>query len=167
MSYWNDRKHLNYYKDVRKLLETIGPRKSILDIGPLDTPVATWGKFDHRYTVGPNVRDPLDGVKAFLGLWPGKFPNLELPVSVITCLQVIEHLESPRDFCDSLFASADIVIISVPYKWSKSSCSYHRHNLIDEQKLEAMTGRIPDSFLLATDGQLKRLITTYHLQKSP
>ena len=65
MSYWASRSGFPYYALVRRVLEALGPQDSLLDVGPADTPCATWGDFQRRYTIEPQaaagaVRGPAD-----------------------------------------------------------------------------------------------------------
>ena len=160
--YWEGRKELNYYRDVRRILDELGPRESILDVGPMDTPVVTWGQFERRYTVGPDVRARLDGVTAIRGLWPGVADEIQLPVDVVMCLQVIEHLPDTLSFAAALFRSAnELAIISVPYQWPESACHYHVHDPIDEEKLTQLVGRTADRVEIVNDGGWRRMIAQY------
>ena len=160
--YWEGRKDLNYYRAVRRILDELGPRESILDVGPMDTPVASWGQFDRRYTVGPDARKPIDGVTAIRGLWPDVASEIWLPVDVVTCLQVIEHLPETLPFAAALFiAASELAIISVPYQWPASACQYHVHDPIDEDKLTRLVGRIADRVDIVADGVWHRLIAQY------
>jgi len=160
--YWEGRKDLNYYQSVRRILDELGPRESILDVGPMDTPVASWGQFDRRYTVGPDARKPIDGVTAIRGLWPDVVDEIRLPVAVVTCLQVVEHLPETLSFSAALFgAASELVIISVPYRWPAGACEYHVHDPIDEAKLTRLVGRTPDRFEIVEDGGLRRMVAQY------
>lgn len=162
-SYWEGRKDLNYYQAVRGILDRLGQQQSILDVGSWDTPVATWGKFNRRYSVDPRERPKLRRVKAIQGSWPessGQVPK----VSVVTCLQVIEHLPGTLVFVNALFEKAiDLVIISVPYKWPVNTDKHHVHDPIDESKLVRLVGREPDMATTILDGRCRRLIAEYHI----
>lgn len=59
------------------------------------------------------------------------------------CLQVLEHVPDPAAFAQKLFALADVVVISVPYKWPKGMTKGHTHDPVDELKLRKWTGREP------------------------
>lgn len=162
MGFYEKRTNSQYYSVVRGYLESLGPRNSILDVGCWDTPVATWGDFRERYTIDTRNRPALMDVKMVVGTWP-KDANLFSPVSVVTCLQVLEHITDAVPFAAALFATAtEYVMISVPYKWAAGQCKWHVHDPIDEVKLEQMTGRIPESTHI-TDWPDRRIVAMYRL----
>ena len=144
MSYWRDREKLMYYALVRRWLEELGPLESILDVGCFDTPVVTWGSFRQRFTVDPRSRPALIGVRQVVGSWPdcaGLVPRCD----VVTCLQVLEHLDEPGPFCAALFGHArHAVLLSVPWLWPAGMEPYHRQDPVDAEKLRGWTGREPD-----------------------
>jgi len=145
MSYYASRKDEQYYRVVRRWLEQLSPESSLLDVGCLDTPVATWGTFATRYTVDPRPRPPLPHVTAIANHWPAAAANLPQPIAVVTCLQVLEHVADPHAFAAELFAAATTaVIISVPYRWAAGACKYHLHDPIDLAKLQRWTDRGPN-----------------------
>ena len=143
MGYWADRTKLEYYAVVRQLLESFGPLGSIADIGCCDTPTATWGDFDQRWTVDPRARPALSGVTQIVGHWPD-CATLLPQVDVVTCLQVLEHVKQPEPFCAALFAAArEGVIISVPWEWPAGSCASHIQDPVGDAKLGEWTHRRP------------------------
>lgn len=145
MSYWGEREGLEYYATVQRILDAMGPQESILDVGCLDTPVVTWGQFRRRYTVDPENRPPLSGVWPIIGRWPDCRVWLPLPVSVVLCLQVLEHVDDPHGFAQWLFAAADTaVILSVPWGWPAGVTPGHIHDPVDAAVLYGWTGRRPD-----------------------
>jgi hypothetical protein len=162
--YYEQRKHYNYYRVLRQWIDELGPQQSILDIGPMDTPVATWGAFAERWTLGPEARPHLPGVQAARGYWPTSAKHVPLPVSVVTCCQVIEHLKETQEFSAALFAAATkCVIISVPYLWPAGACKYHVHDPIDESKLASLVGRAPDQSTIVTDDNCRRILARYDI----
>jgi len=161
MTFYERRKTSAYYGIVRRRLESLGPRDSILDVGSWDSPVATWGDFRVRYTVDTRQRQSLPNVTKVVGTWPEVASFFQRPVSVVTCLQVLEHVDDPRAFAEALFAVAgDCVIISVPYKWPLGTCRQHLHDPIDEAKLNRMTGRTPRESA-RSNGKLARMVAIY------
>jgi len=80
---------------------------------------------------------------------------------VALCLQVLEHLDKPKEFAQKLFQVAPIVIISVPYKWAKGACKYHVQDPINEEKILSWTGRQPDEKHIVTDRKKRRIICLY------
>lgn len=151
-----------YYTVVREMLDNLGQYPSILDVGCWDTPVAAWGQFLYRWSLDTRRRPPITGVQAIMGSWPdyaAYFP----PMSVVTCLQTLEHIVDAGPFAAALFDLAtDYVIISVPYKWPAGQCEHHVHDPIDLRKLERITGRDPVEFVI-TAAPARRLIARYQV----
>lgn len=150
--YWESRKHLAYYRVVQRLLDDLGPLASLLDVGCWDTPAATWGDADERFSVDMRPRPELPGVRAIVGRWPDCASDVSL-CDVVLCLQVLEHLDDPRAFCRPLFAAARrAVIVSVPWGWPALSEPSHRQDPVDGEKLERWTGRRPALVEIVRDG---------------
>jgi hypothetical protein len=161
MTFYQSRINLGYYKIARSWLESLGPREAILDVGCWDSPVATWGDFRLRYTVDSRQRPDLPGVTKVVAAWPDAARMIPDPVSVVTCLQVIEHIPEVRPFVDALFAAASqYVVLSVPYRWPAGMCRQHVHDPIDDAKLQWMTGRTPCRTVLTKDQQA-RIVAIY------
>ena len=141
LSYWQGREHFAYYQVVREYLEALSPGASILDVGSWDTPVATWGRFERRYTCDLAIDPKLPGVTSFVG----DFLEWELPerMSVATCLQTVEHLRDQvvEKFGRKLRASADALIVSVPFGWPKGQEACHQQDPIDLEKLAGFIWR--------------------------
>ena len=151
--YWAGRKNLAYYQTVRQILEGLGRQGSILDVGCLDTPVSTWGDFDQRFTVDPLPRPELPGVLRIIGYWPDSGPVLPL-CDVVTCLQVLEHLDAPEPFCAALFAHArQAVILSVPWGWPAGWEPSHKQDPVGAEKLRGWTGRDPTATTITTEAR--------------
>lgn len=168
MTFYQQRRQLGYYQLTRSWLDSLGPRESILDVGCWDSPVATWGDFRRRYTVDTRDRPELPGVTKMIATWPEVAATLRDPVSVVTCLQVIEHILDVQPFVEALFAVADqYVVISVPYCWPAGMCRYHVHDPIDEAKLAWMTRRKPWRTLLATEKPARMLAIYEQVRHEP
>lgn len=161
MAYWQKRTKYRYYELVRDWLAQLGPLDSIADIGCCDTPVATWGDFDCRYSVDQRERPALPGVQQIIGSWP--CCATLLPVcDVVTCLQTLEHIADPEPFCEALFAAARVaVILSVPYRWKHGLCLAHVQDPVDEEKLLSWTHREPTRRVVVNDGGLERMVCLY------
>lgn len=160
MQYWSSRSKLEYYAVVRSWLAELGPQESILDVGAWDTPCATWGDFRRRYTIDPKSRPSLPGVLSIVGRWPEDRMLVPLPVSVVLCLQTLEHMPEPTPFAKELFAaSSTIVILSVPWGWPAGSTPGHIHDPVDATKLEEWTVRRPDE--LRVVGSPARAVAVY------
>jgi hypothetical protein len=80
--------------------------------------------------------------------------------SAVLCLQVLEHVERPKEFALKLFSCAPVVILSVPYRWSAGFCECHKHDPVDEKKLKGWTGIDPTSSVIVSDDK-KRMVSAY------
>jgi hypothetical protein len=165
MSYWAGRANLEYYRVVKDWLAAMGPRTSLIDVGCHDTPVATWGDFRLRFSIDGQDRPELPGVTKIVGMWPEHRPQPESLFSVITCLQVVEHIVEPAAFCKSLCAAAsDAVILSVPLHWPRSTERDHKHDPISESMIAQWMGRQPNLTHI-TVGRCKRGVFLYDMVK--
>lgn len=162
---WQDRQQMGYYVVVRAWLEALDKdfgEISLLDVGCRDTPVATWGSYDHRYSIDLLDRPALPKVKAYTG----DFLQFTLPdrMTVITCLQVLEHLGelTIQPFCKKLLASAEHVIVSVPYLWPAGDELRHQQDPVSLDKLIGwMDGRRPYEHVIVLDGKRLRLVARW------
>lgn len=162
--YWDGRKHMRYYAEVRAMLEALSPAGSLLDVGGWDTPVATWGTFARRYTCDL-ARDPkFNGVRSHVGDFLTWTPPERM--SVATCLQVLEHLPdgTVNRFARRLLAAADVVIITVPYLWPGTEPS-HFQDPISHEKLARIMGREPDRSQVIMDGKRGRIVALYRTEQ--
>lgn len=162
MSYWDRRKHLNYYHTALGFVENLSG-EGILDVGGWDTPMVLAGEFQNRLVVNLwKVNERLSGVEYHIGdflAWPVK------PFDVVLCLQVLEHLsdESVARFARKLFETATRhVVISVPYKWRRGASESHLQDPVDEHKLRSWTGQDPTASQVVTDGSMRRLVAFYN-----
>lgn len=162
--YWEGREHFRYYAAVREMVDRLSPGRALLDVGSWDTPVATWGRFERRYTCDLAVDPALPGVSSHVGDWLA----WEVPerMSVVTCLQTIEHLpdETVRPFCEKLLASGDAVIVSVPYNWPKGQEYSHQQDPIDLPKLARLMGVEPNEHRVIRDGRVQRLVALWRTE---
>lgn len=154
--YWASRAELAYYQTVRQLLEKMGPRGSILDVGSWDTPVATWGSFRRRYTCDLGHSPRLPGVVSHIGdflTW--RPPEL---MDVVTCLQVLEHLPDgvAQRFGRKLLETGESVIVSVPYLWAPGIEPDHVQDPVDLAKLERLMGQPAQFSSVIPDGPRNR-----------
>jgi hypothetical protein len=160
-AYWTPRERFEYYAVVRRWLDDMGPLESILDVGCFDTPVATWGQATERYTVDTRHRPELPGVNPITGRWPD-CATLVPVCDVVTCLQVLEHLDEPATFAGALFAHARrCVVISVPWKWASGAEASHKQDPVDGVKLRSWTGR--DAAETVVCGHPARAVVRYDL----
>jgi hypothetical protein len=132
MEYYEKRQHWYYYRRIQEILEELTiddffhdyQWNSTLDVGPADTPVALWGNFRERYTCDVRHNPNLAGVKHFTC----DYMDLQFApksLSMITCLQVLEHLEDPASFLQKIRNESYWSIISVPYRWKPGTCESH------------------------------------------
>ena len=141
-TYWKVRKHLIYYQVVKSWLESFGDQNSILDIGCRGCPTSTWGTFLERTAIDSESFLQINGVLCVREDWL-KFKSKHY--SVITCMQVLEHLddETVAKFVSKIFNHCDKAIISVPYRWQIGFCKHHLQDPIDIKKFLNMIGRDP------------------------
>lgn len=164
-TYWKKREKLRYYGIVRYLLEDMGHGDLLLDVGSSNTPVATYGDFDCRIAVDVRKNTKLPGVEMVQADWL----TYQLPgvATVVTCLQVLEHLPNDviGEFTNKLLSSAEHVIISVPFRWKKGRCKFHKQDPIDESKLRRMMGKNPLETIVVAERPYRmnsrRLIAIY------
>lgn len=143
-AYWAGRQDLLYYQVVRQLIEGLGSEAdSMLDVGSRGCPYLDW--FPHiPVRVSVDIEQPFSGegitsVRAdFLNWQPGR------SFSIVTCLQVLEHVEQPDVFARKLVAVGRTVIVSVPHLWLPGSVDSHRHDPVTERKMRAWFGREPN-----------------------
>lgn len=157
--YWEERKNLNYYKLIRKIIESFSPGESIMDVGSYGTPIVTYGNFKKRISVD-RINTNIEGVDNIVGNWL----TMDAPkVDLILCLQVLEHIpeEKVRPFARKLLKHGTNAIISLPYMWPVNSCKYHVHDLIDLEKIEDWLGQKSLSHTIVSDRNVKRIITTF------
>lgn len=160
--YWNRRSSFGYYVLVKAWLESIAPmhngERSILDVGCLDTPTATWAFFDKRYTVDIEHDPKLFGVQSFIA----DFLTWEPPhhMTVVTCLQVLEHLpnEVVYDFGAKLRSFSDYTIVSVPFMWAPGFEPDHKQDPIDLDKFSRFMGEPPHEYAIIKDTKHLRIV---------
>jgi len=155
MRYWSDRQHLKYYELVR---EWMGSGESVADIGSRDTPVATWGRFDRRYAVDLRLMPDLPNVECVQADFMTWAPPERL--SLVTCLQVLEHVEDPSAFLRRCLSMATRVIVSVPYRWPKGREKHHLHDPVSENDVERWAGRQPWQSAVVRD-RFRRLVCEF------
>ena len=158
-TYYNQRKHFHYYKKVKAMLNKI-KYSSIIDIGSRKSPMFE-GLDDTIYKAMLDIKPipPHGNVHMITADFYTWVPDREYDVAL--CLQVLEHLDRPKEFVDKLFQTAKTVVISVPYMWPKGSCKYHVQDPINEEKIFSWTGKEPDEKHIITDGKRKRIVCLY------
>ncbi|MGA0594953.1 hypothetical protein [Enterovirga sp. CN4-39] len=161
--YWSERKEYIYYVAVKQIAERIaGNAYSILDVGSNATPVLDWfPEVPIRHSV--DVRRPYkaEGIRSFKADFLNWEPKRR-KFNVVLCLQVLEHLDRPREFAEKLVSMSDVAIVSVPYKWPENKTHWHKQDPVDEEKLASWFGRQPNFSYIATElsGE-QRIVVVY------
>jgi hypothetical protein len=121
-----------------------------------------WGSFRDRYAIDPRLRPELPEITTVKAEWPAAVAAIPRQVSVITCLQVLEHVADVQPFVDAIFATATYrVILSVPYRWPSGKCTSHVHDPVNRTRLRGWAKRRPIRTRLLTDVGLDRLVEEY------
>lgn len=162
-SYWKSRKECRYYKKVIELIQDYGVDcKSIIDVGSANTELLKEMIFEEKVCLDYDKVPDVPGIKSIKCDFY-KWTN-DKKYDIVTCLQVLEHLDNPEAFAKKLFdLSQKIVIISVPYKWKKGFCKYHVQDPVDENKILSWTGRDYDEAYIIEDASVKRIVLVYKL----
>jgi hypothetical protein len=162
-SYWKSRKECNYYKKVLEIIERYSDQTSIIDIGSANTEILKDLPFKDKtcldYDKLPEQLSGIKNVKCDFYKWvPDKKYN------IVTCLQVLEHLDNPKDFARKLLnISNKVVIISVPYKWPKGFCIHHVQDPVSVDDIFNWTGRDYDESYIIEDKSVKRMVCVYKI----
>lgn len=161
-TYAKKREGMLYYQAVKALIEEHSPGDTIVDVGNGGTSVVTYGHFKRRIAINVSELKEREGVDVIVGRWP----DVELPVEkadVVTCCQVIEHLENHlvRPFVDRLFHVAKTLIVSVPYQWSVNVDKSHKQDPIDDLKFLRLMGRLPNQSHIIKENNLRRLVAVF------
>jgi hypothetical protein len=86
-------------------------------------------------------------------------------LDVITCFQVLEHIddENVTVFAKKLLKDARICVVSVPFMWKKGQCGRHLQDPIDVDKLISWFGKNPVflHYLTEPSNYLSRLIAVF------
>jgi len=154
---------------VRELATALGSgATAVLDVGSNRTPCLDWfpqAKF--RTSVdprGPYAGEGIESVTADFLAW-------EAPrhYDLALCLQVIEHVPDAPAFCRKLLAVADIVIVSVPYKWARGRNKEHLHDPIDKARMRSWFGRNANYSYVCREVKTndRRLIQVYDRMARP
>ena len=156
--YWAERQAMRYYSRTVAIAQKYAPEaRSVLDVGSHETTNIlrfSWIPSKTAIDIGHKPKIPgVTGIKAnFLDYRPDERFDL------VTCLQVLEHLDEPTAFAQRLRAVGRTVIVSVPYQWAEGQCVYHKQDPIDEAKLAGWLG---DDWLdheIVEDDGVERLI---------
>jgi hypothetical protein len=159
-SYWKSRKECNYYKKVLEIIQRHTNYESIIDIGSANTEILRDLPFKDKVCLDINKLPESEGVRTIKSDFYKWTPDKKY--DIVTCLQVLEHLDDPTAFAKKLFElSKEIVIISVPYLWPKGFCKYHVQDPVSEEKLMSWTGRPYNEAYIIEDASVKRIVCLY------
>lgn len=139
--YWETRADLLYYQYFRFIIRCIGhDARSMVDVGSGNCPYLEW--FDWiPERVSVDIRTPYSSA-AVRGV-QGDVRALDFPArfDVLSCLQVLEHLEAPEPFARRLLGMARLVLVSVPHRWPKGGTRGHVNDPVDLRRVERWFGR--------------------------
>ncbi len=165
-AYWRNRTDLMYYHYVDYILRTAArDATSLIDIGTASCSYLEW--FDwipERFSFDrakPYSSQTVTGLR-------GDFMTHDFGrrFDVCTCLQVLEHVDEVETFARKLLALADVVLVSLPYRWGANAAADHLHDPIDYDKLSGWMGRRANYHIVVQEpfranvGQ--RLVALYH-----
>lgn len=159
--YWNARKDATYYREAVEMARAQAPAaKSVLDVGGGGCEYITWADWiPLKVALDPWRARELPGVLYLREEFEHFTPEIRFDLAF--CLQVLEHIEDAGAFAQKLLASAETVIISVPYKWPAGYCPGHVQDPVDEEKLEGWTGIKAIESKIITDGTCRRLLAAF------
>lgn len=144
LAYWRDRQDLLYYQVVRQLVEGLGQGAgSMLDVGSAACPYLDWfPQIPVRVSLDierPHRAAGVESITADFLKW-----RTDRRFDIVTCLQVMEHVDDPAAFATKLLAVGRTVIVSVPHAWPPGSVDGHRHDPVTERKMRSWFGREPN-----------------------
>jgi hypothetical protein len=159
--YWKNRSGYNYYKKVVEIIKKYENKcDSIIDVGASNTEILSNFSFKEKVCLDYNKLPDIENVKTIKCDFYKWVPDKKY--DIVTCLQVLEHLDNPELFAKKLFDLSDkIVIISLPYKWKKGFCIHHVQDPVDEDKIYSWTQRTPDERYIIEDFSVQRIICVY------
>ena len=152
---------MRYYAQVLAFARRYAPEGgSVIDVGGRDCEYIQWFDwFERKVVIDLKPPPASPGVETlagdFLEFQPGVCFDLVL------CLQVLEHLQEPAEFCRKLLQTGRTVIVSVPYRWPRGLCKYHVQDPVDEIKLHGWAGRSPLDSAIVRDGNRERLVAVF------
>ena len=142
-SYIDTRKDYEYYKYARTILKMICREEdTICDVGSWRTDMISFLPCKRKMTIDlrePFCNDYVEGIRRDYLTW-----NAE-KLDVITCFQVLEHIDDDHVevFAHKLLRDAPIAVVSVPYLWPEGKCKEHLQDPIDAEKLVGWFGKMP------------------------
>jgi hypothetical protein len=167
-SYWGDRQNLIYYKVVYQYVSVVGRQaRSLIDVGSASARYIQWMTWiPDRAILDIKIPNKPVGITSlefdFYNYIPGRSYDVAL------CLQVLEHVSDPLEFCSKLKQVSDNLIVSVPFKWPGGSVG-HRHDPVDLEKLWSWMRIPPNNSVIVQEPFLgsPRLVAYYDLLRGP
>jgi hypothetical protein len=142
--YWERRRHMLYYEVVRIIAQELGKgADSVIDVGSWNAPTLDWfPAATHKTSL--DLRMPFQGegvqsVTADFLTWPA-----DRTYDLALCLQVLEHVPDAGGFARRLLEIANVVLISVPFRWPSTKNPHHIHDPVTVAKINTWFGRKPN-----------------------
>ncbi len=144
MGYVEDRADLRYYKYLRTILAMVaGKAESILDVGSNGVDLISYLPCKRKVSIDigrPLIASGVESIKGDFLAYESKEK-----FDVVTCFQVLEHIDDEHinDFASKLSLLGGVVVVSVPYMWTKGMCKWHHQDPVSEEKLCGWFNRNP------------------------
>jgi len=139
-SYAEKRKNLSYYKYIRNIIYLLSIGKdSIIDIGSNGVDIISHTECKLKISLDRGNPIKKQGVVSIKEDFFEYYT--EQHFDIVTCFQVLEHIEDASKFANKLLSIGKIIFISVPYKWKKGYCEWHCQDPVDEHKLDKWFGK--------------------------
>jgi hypothetical protein len=142
--YWRRRQDSLYYQIVKVLGTAVAKdAEAVLDVGAKGCPHLEWFDFvEERVSLDLKLPYFAPGVTSITGDFLDWTPHRHF--ELVTCLQVLEHVPRAEEFAQKLLKVADVVVVSVPYRWPAGRHPDHVNDPVDEKKMLAWFGRPPN-----------------------
>lgn len=150
-AYWRERRDAVYIHVCRQLIKVIGSSAQVVaDIGSNRTPTLDFFPGSPtKYSVDPG--SPYDGADVIPVREDFFHWNPPTRVQVVSCLQVMEHVENVRAFAARLLELGEVVLISVPFMEPPGLNEGHVHSRIKLESVEDWFGRKPNYHFIAKE----------------
>jgi hypothetical protein len=137
VKYWDRRKQHAYYQEVLKVSREAAPgANNMLDVGTGECEYPEWFDWIPRKVLVDRRHVP-PGTNAVRVKSDFMAYRTKERFDLVTCLQVLEHLEDPASMARRLLQHGRTVVVSVPYMWAEGFCKYHVQDPVSEKKLLA------------------------------
>lgn len=161
--YWASRQNTAYYALVKIITSHLALNaKSLIDVGSAGGDyVLGMGDIPDIASLDLRHGNDTPGVRSIVANFLTWEPDKKY--DVVTCLQVLEHIDDAGAFAQKLLATGDIVVASVPYKWIAGKTKSHVHDPVDESKMLLWFGREPNYSYICREpkSNVERLIHVY------